>query len=165
MYYLDHFKKLCSIPHGSYHTEEITAYCIEFAKENGLAYRTDEAGNVVIIKEASEGYENEPTVMLQGHLDMVCEKEKDIDFDFLTQPLDLIEEDGWLKARGTTLGGDDGVAIAYCMAVLTDNTLKHPRLECVFTTQEEVGMDGAAALDTSDLKAAYLINLDTENEG
>ena len=162
MYY---FEELTKIPHGSGNMEAISDYCVAFAKAHGLSVRQDELMNVVIVKEASEGYEDAPTVILQGHLDMVCEKDADVDFDFEKDALRLAVKDDYVYAKGTTLGGDDGIAIAMSMAILADNTLKHPRIEAVFTTEEETGMDGAAFLDTSDLKGRYMINLDSEDEG
>lgn len=162
MYY---FEELTKIPHGSGNMEAISDYCVAFAKAHGLAVRQDELMNVVIVKEASKGYEDAPTVILQGHLDMVCEKDADVDFDFEKDALRLAVKDDYIYAKGTTLGGDDGIAIAMSLAILADDTLKHPRIEAVFTTEEETGMDGAAFLDTSDLKGRYMINLDSEDEG
>ena len=162
MYY---FEELTKIPHGSGNMEAISDYCVAFAKAHGLAVRQDELMNVVIIKEASKSYEDAPTVILQGHLDMVCEKDADVDFDFEKDALRLAVKDDYIYAKGTTLGGDDGIAIAMSLAILADDTLKHPRIEAVFTTEEETGMDGAAFLDTSDLKGRYMINLDSEDEG
>lgn len=162
---MTYFEKLCSIPHGSYNTKAISDYCVAFAKERGLAVSQDDTNNVIIVKEASEGYEDAPTVILQGHLDMVCEKNADVDFDFEKEGLRLKVDGDFVSADGTTLGGDDGIAIACALAILDDNTLKHPRIEAVFTTEEEVGMDGALALDMSGLKGRYLINIDSEEEG
>lgn len=160
-----YFEQLCGIPHGSYNTKAISDYCVGVAQTLGLKVRQDELNNVVIFKPASPGYENLPTLMIQGHLDMVCEKNAEVDFDFMTEGLNLYTEDGYVKAKGTTLGGDDGIAVAYGLAILEDNTLCHPALEVVFTTEEEVGMEGVAGLDVSDLQAAYLLNLDSEDEG
>lgn len=162
---MTYFEKLCSIPHGSYNTKAISDYCVAFAKERGLSVSQDDTNNVIIVKEASEGYEAAPTVILQGHLDMVCEKNADVDFDFATEGLRLRVDGDFVYADGTTLGGDDGIAVACALAILDDNTLKHPRIEAVFTTEEEVGMDGALALDMSGLKGKYLINIDSEEEG
>ena len=121
--------------------------------------------NIIIFKPASKGYEGHPTLMLQGHMDMVNEKNNDSQHDFDNDPLDLYIEDGYLSAHGTTLGADDGVAVAYMLAILDDATLKHPALECVFTVQEEVGLYGAAGLDMSAMQAEYMIGLDSETEG
>lgn len=162
---LYYFEEICRIPHGSGNTTEISDYCAAFARENGLFCHQDELGNIIIKKPATVGYEDAPAVILQGHLDMVAEKTPDSPHNFLTDPLQLFVEDGWIGAKDTTLGGDDGIAIAYCLAILEDQELAHPALECVFTVEEETGMDGAKGLDTSLLEAKYLINLDSENEG
>lgn len=163
--YLEWFQELSRIPHGSGNTKAISDFCARFAADRGLPCRQDEAGNIVIVKAASAGRESDPGIMLQGHLDMVAVTEPGLDFDFLTDPLDLTVEGNFLTARGTTLGGDDGIAVAMALAVLDDDHLSHPRLECVFTTDEEIGMLGAAALDMSDLFSPYLLNMDSEDEG
>jgi len=160
-----YFEEISAIPHGSGNMEGISAYCMEFAKANSLQASQDEAGNVVIVKEASKGYEDAATVMLQGHLDMVCEKTSDSSFDFEKDSLDLRVDGDYIYANGTTLGGDNGIAVAMILAVLADTSLEHPRLECVLTVDEEIGLLGAGALDTTDLQAKYLINLDSEEEG
>ncbi|MCI5754012.1 MAG: beta-Ala-His dipeptidase [Clostridiales bacterium] len=160
-----HFTKLCSIPHGSGNMGPASRMCMEFAAAHGLECRTDEAQNVIISKPATPGYEKAEPVMLQGHLDMVCEQEPGRGFDFLTDGLELCVDGDWLSARGTTLGGDDGIAVAMMLAVLEADDLPHPALECVFTTDEETGMGGARALDFSRLKSRRLINLDSEEEG
>ncbi len=159
------FEELCQLPHGSGNTEAATKWAMEFAAERNLACRRDELGNVVIWKKASPGYEDHPTVMLQGHLDMVCVNDTDVVHDFEKDPLELYVEDGFIKARGTTLGGDNGIAIAMGMAVLDDDTMPHPPLEVLMTVDEEVGMLGAVGLDGSDLKSKYLINIDSDVEG
>ncbi len=158
------FREICSIPHGSGNMEAISAYCEAFAKKHSLEYTKDELLNVVIKKPASAGYEAHPSVILQGHLDMVCEKAAGIDFDFKTEPLKLQLEGDWLSASGTTLGGDDGIAVAMILAIL-EADLPHPAIEAVFTTDEETGMYGAEALDCSQLSSKRLINIDSENEG
>ncbi len=160
-----YFEELCKIPHGSYNTKAISDYCVSVARSLGLEVRQDEANNVVIRKPASSGCKSNHTVMLQGHLDMVCVKDAGVDHDFEKDGLKLVVEDGFVRAQGTTLGGDDGIAVAMGLAILEDQTLVHPSLEVVFTTEEEVGMDGATVLDTSDLHADCLINLDSEEEG
>lgn len=160
-----YFEELCKIPHGSYHTKQISDYCVSVAERLGFQVRQDEWNNVVIRKPASSGCEQAPVLMLQGHLDMVCEKETGSSHDFETEGLELIIQDGYVKAKDTTLGGDDGIAIAMALAILEDTSLVHPPLEIVFTTEEEVGMEGALGLDTFDLKAVYLLNLDSEEEG
>ena len=159
------FEDLTRIPHGSGNVKQISDYCVDFAKNLGLQVRQDEFLNVVIIKEASKGYPSEKTVMLQGHIDMVCEKNQDNPIDMEKEPLNIGIDGDWIHANGTTLGGDDGVAVAYALAILEDHTLEHPRLEVVLTTDEETGMDGAMGLDVSDLKAEYMINVDSEREG
>ncbi len=160
-----YFEKISEIPRGSYHTKAVSDYCVSIAKELGLAVRQDDWNNVVIRKPASKGCEHSPVFMIQGHLDMVCEKEPDCTHDFDTEGLELLVDGDYITANGTTLGGDDGIAIAMALAILEDDTLVHPPLEVVFTTEEEVGMDGAIHLDTTDLHAQYLLNLDSEDEG
>lgn len=159
------FEELCRIPHGSGNMDAISDYCVEFARARNLSVRKDEHNNVVITKPASKGYEDRAAVILQGHLDMVCEKTGDSDHDFRKDGLDLYVEDGFVKARNTTLGGDDGIAVAMTLAVLEDDTIEHPALEGVFTVDEEVGMLGADAMDMSDLHGRYLFNMDSEEEG
>ncbi len=160
-----YFEEICNIPHGSYHTREISDYLVEFAKKNKLSWRQDASNNVIIRKPASPGYEKAPTVILQGHCDMVCEKIPGSDHDFEKDGLVLKIDGDDITADGTTLGGDDGIAVAYGLAIMEDRSLKHPPLELVITTDEEVGLLGAGALDTSDLKGRYLINMDSEEEG
>ncbi len=162
---LGYFEEICAIPHGSGNMEAISNYVADFAKNHGLQYHQDQSYNVIIWKPASPGYEGRPVVMLQGHMDMVEAKEDWSDHDFASQGLELFTEGDELGARGTTLGGDDGIAVAYMLAVLADDTLPHPALECVFTVDEETGLLGAAALDLSQCRAEYLLNLDSEEEG
>ncbi|MBQ5566863.1 MAG: aminoacyl-histidine dipeptidase [Oscillospiraceae bacterium] len=158
------FEQLCAIPHGSYHTKAISDYLAAFARERGLKYRQDEANNVIIWKGATPGYENAPTVMIQGHMDMVCEKDPDCAKDMEKESLDLFVDGDEVGARGTTLGGDDGIAVAMGLAILDADDIAHGPLECLFTVDEEVGMIGARALDASDLKAKYMLNIDSEEE-
>lgn len=162
-----YFDEICHIPHGSGNTGQISDYCLRFAKEHGLACRQEPCGNVVIWKDASPGCEDADPVMLQGHLDMVAVETEDCGIDLETEGLrPAVSEDGeWVYAKGTSLGGDDGIAIAYAMAILADDTLKHPPLEAVFTVSEEIGLMGATALDASDLKSRILLNIDSETEG
>lgn len=160
-----YFKEICRIPHGSFHTGAISDYCMEFARERGLRARQDKAGNVVIWKNASPGYENGAVVILQGHLDMVCVKEDGCPLDLEKDGLRLVTDGDWLFAEGTSLGGDDGIAVAYALAILEDDAIPHPALEVVLTVDEEVGMLGAAALDASDLRGRILLNMDSEEEG
>lgn len=158
------FEDLCGIPHGSYNEKKISDYCVAFARERGLEVYQDQAWNVVIIKEASAGYENVEPLIIQGHLDMVCEKKPDCSIDFEKDGLSLAVDGDYVYAEGTTLGGDDGIAIAYALALLDDDSIPHPRLEAIFTTSEEVGMEGASALDVSMLKSHTVLNLDSEEE-
>ncbi len=160
-----YFEEICKIPHGSGNTKEISDYLVNFAKEQGLSYYQDEANNVIIYKPGRNGGENAPVVILQGHMDMVCEKEPETEHDFTKDPLECYVEDGRIRARGTTLGGDDGIALAYCLALLESDQLVHPPLEAVFTTDEEIGLLGADFLDCSLLKGKTMINLDMEEEG
>lgn len=160
-----YFSQISKIPRGSGNEKEISDFLVAFAKEKGLEYTQDESNNVIIIKEASKGYENEPAILLQGHMDMVCEKKNESIHDFLKDEIKLIVDGDFVHADGTTLGADNGIAVAYIMAILSDDTISHPRLEAVITTDEEVGMHGAHALDCSNLKAKYMINLDSEEEG
>ena len=158
------FEELCAIPHGSRNCQAVSDWCVSFAKERGLEHYQDEAGNVIIVQGASPGYEAAEPVILQGHLDMVCEKEPGCPKDMAKEGLELYVEDGYVRARGTTLGGDDGIAVAMALAILDDRTLPHPRLEVVLTTEEEIGMLGAQVLDTSPLRGRRLLNLDSEEE-
>ena len=159
------FEEICQIPHGSGNTEQISNYLAEFAQKRNLEYYQDVLGNVIIIKEATPGYEEHEPVMLQGHMDMVAVKEPDCAIDMQKDGLKLAVEGDWLSAEGTSLGGDDGIALAYGLALLDGTEYHHPRIELVFTVDEEVGMDGARALSVSPLKAKRLINLDSEEEG
>jgi len=160
-----YFEDLCGIPHGSGNEKAVSDYCVAFARERGLQVWQDEAWNVVIARPASAGYENREPIILQGHLDMVCEKTPDCDIDFEKDGLRLAVDGDYVYAKGTTLGGDDGIAIAYALAILDDDRIAHPKLEAVFTTSEETGMDGAAALDVSMLEGHTVLNLDSEEEG
>lgn len=160
-----YFEEICSIPHPSYREERISNYLMTFAKEHGLEYYQDELHNVIIIKEATSGYETAEPLILQGHMDMVCEKEADCGIDFEQDGLDIYVDGDFVTARGTTLGGDDGIAIAYALALLESEELAHPRLEFVCTVCEEVGMEGATGIDVSMLKGKRLLNLDSEEEG
>lgn len=155
-----YFEEMASIPHGSYFEKQYSDYLVDFARKQGLKYKQYDMGNVIIYKEASPGYEDHPAVVLQAHMDMVCEKTPESTHDFEKDPLELYIEDGWLGARGTTLGADDGTGVCYMLAILADHTLSHPALECVFTVLEEIGLDGALALEPGDLKGRRYINLD-----
>jgi dipeptidase D len=154
------FEELCAIPHGSGNPGAVCRYCEAFAAARGLSYHRDGADNVIIIKPASPGYEDAEPLILQGHLDMVCVKDPACGIDMEKDGLDLAVDGDWIFAKGTTLGGDDGIAVAMALAALDAKDLRHPRLEAVFTTDEEVGMLGAAALDVSPLRGRRLLNLD-----
>ena len=158
------FEEISRIPRGTYHTKEISDYCVTFAKERNLEVIQDELNNVIIKKPGTEGYENSDPVIIQGHLDMVCEKTADSDHDFLKDPLQIYVEDGFVKAKDTTLGADDGIAIAMALAILDSDSIAHPPVEAVFTVDEEVGMDGAEGIDLSPLKGTMLLNLDSEDD-
>lgn len=159
------FEEICRIPHGTFDTKRISDYCVSFAKERGLEVIQDEVNNVIIKKPGTAGYEDCEPVILQGHIDMVCEKTADSAHDFKTDGLELYIEDGYLKAKDTTLGGDDGIAVAMAMAVLDSDDIPHPPIEALFTVDEEVGMGGADAVDLSLLRGRKLINMDSETEG
>lgn len=159
-----YFEEISAIPRGSGNCQAISDYLVDFAKKHGLSYSQDEALNVIIKKPASVGYESCPAIILQGHMDMVCEKTEQSKHNFLEDGLELITEDDVLSAKGTTLGGDDGIAMAYALAILADDTILHPALEVIITTDEEIGLLGATALDASSLKGSYMINLDSEEE-
>ena len=159
------FEEMSAIPHGSFNTKAVSDWCVAFARERGLEHYQDEANNVILIKEASEGYESAEPVIIQGHLDMVCEKAADCAKDMAKEGLDLAVDGDWVYAKGTTLGGDDGIAVAMALAALDDDSLPHPRLEVILTTEEEVGMEGAAALDATPIRGRKLINIDSEEEG
>ena len=160
-----YFEDICSIPHGSGNTQQISDYCVNFAKEHGLKCRQEACGNVIIWKDATSGYGQAPTVILQGHMDMVAVKDADCTLDLEKDGL-LLEIDGdWVQAKGTSLGADDGIAVAYALAILAADDIPHPALEAVFTVGEEVGLTGATALDASDLTGKILMNMDSENDG
>ncbi len=159
------FEEICAIPHGSRNTKAISDYLVSFAKEHELEYYQDDANNIVMIQKASEGYENADPLIIQGHMDMVCEKENNVDIDFEKDGLDLYVDGDFLKARGTTLGGDDGIAVAYALAILDSPEISHPRLEVVITVDEEIGMLGAEVIDLSMLKGKKMLNIDSDVEG
>ena len=159
------FEKLCSIPHGSRNTKAISDYLVSFAAEHGIRCIQDKLNNILLFGEGTCGMENHPPVVLQGHMDMVCEKDPDCKLDMAVDGLDLAHDDTCVFARGTTLGGDDGIAVAFAMALLTDKSIPHPPLEIIITVDEEIGMLGAAAMDLSEVKGRTMINLDSEDEG
>ena len=162
--YCKYFNEICQIPHGSFDEGRISNYLVKFGEDRGLKTIRDDELNVIIYKDASKGYENSAPLLLQAHMDMVCEKNKDSNHDFSKDPLDLYVDGDWLKAKGTTLGADDGMGVAYILAILDDDTLPHPALECCFTTKEEVGLLGALKLDTSLFKARRMVSLDGGGE-
>ena len=159
------FEEICNIPHGSENEKKLSDYIVHFAQEKGLFCRQDGANNVLVKKAGTKGYETAPPVILQSHIDMVCEKNGNVDHDFETQGIKLMVEEGKIKAKGTTLGADNGIGAAYMLALLAADNISHPPLEAVFTTDEERGMHGAKAFDAGDLEGKTLINLDTEEEG
>ena len=160
-----YFQEISNIPHGSKNTKPIADYLEDFAKERNLEYIRDEIDNIIIIKEATIGYENVSPIILQGHTDMVCEKSPDSNHNFETDGLELQIDGDYLYARGTTLGGDDGIAVAYALAILAADDISHPRLEVILTSDEEIGLIGATGIDVSMLKGRRLLNLDSEEEG
>lgn len=160
-----YFEEISKIPHGSHNTKEISNYLVQFAKDRNLNYVQDKADNVIIYKSAAAGYENAPVTILQGHSDMVCVKTADSDHDFTKDPLELVVDGDTIYAKNTSLGGDDGIALAYALAILDSDDISHPALEVVITADEETGMIGADALDYSLLKGTYMLNLDSEDEG
>ena len=161
---LSFFKEITRIPRESGHEEQIIAYLQDFAAKNGLECKTDEAGNVLITKEAAQGYENVPAIVLQSHSDMVCEKNEGVDHDFAKDPIKYVIKDGWMIAPDTTLGADCGIGVAAQMAVLVSD-MPCGKIECLFTTSEETGLDGAMALQPGFFTGKALLNLDSEDEG
>ena len=160
-----YFEEICAIPHGSRNTKAISDYLVSFAKAHGLRYREDESNNVVIFAPGTCGLEDHESVILQGHMDMVCEKDAGCPLDMAVDGLDVTHDGCCIFAKGTTLGGDDGIAVAYALAILDDNTIAHPPLEVIITVDEEIGMLGAAAMDLADVKGRTMLNLDSEDEG
>lgn len=160
-----YFEEICAIPHGSRNTKAISDYLVSFAKAHGLRYRQDESNNVVIFAPGTCGLEDHESVILQGHMDMVCEKDAGCPLDMAVDGLDVTHDGCCIFAKGTTLGGDDGIAVAYALAILDDNTIAHPPLEVIITVDEEIGMLGAAVMDLADVKGRTMLNLDSEDEG
>ena len=160
-----YFEEICAIPHGSFNTKAISDYLVAFAKEHDLRYIQDELNNVILFGDAAPGYEDHEPVIIQGHMDMVCEKDADCPIDMATEGLDVQHDGEYVFAKGTTLGGDDGIAIAYALALLADKTIPHPALEVVITVDEETGMEGATGIDLSMLRGRKLLNIDSEDEG
>ncbi len=160
-----YFEEICGIPHGSGNTKPISDYLVAFAKEHGLRYMQDSLNNVILFGEGTCGMEDHDPVIIQGHMDMVCEKDENCPIDMDTQGLDVTHDGKFVFARGTTLGGDDGIAVAYALSLLADKTIAHPPLEVVITVDEETGMFGAAGIDLSMLRGCKLLNIDSEEEG
>lgn len=160
-----HFYELTQIPRPTGQMKGVTKFVLDFAASLGLEAEQDAVGNVLVRKPASKGYEGAPTIILQSHLDMVPQKNSGVNHDFTKDPIDTFEQDGWVKARSTTLGADNGIGCAMMMSVLEDNSLKHPAIEALFTVDEEVGMDGAFGLQKGLLKGTLMLNLDTEEDG
>ncbi|MDD7100914.1 MAG: aminoacyl-histidine dipeptidase [Bacteroidaceae bacterium] len=161
----DCFAEINKIPRPSHKEQKMGAFLIDFGKKHGLETLQDSTGNVLIRKPATKGMENLKTTVLQSHMDMVCEKEAGLNFDFEKDAIQTYIDGDWLKAKGTTLGADDGIGVAMQMAILADNTIQHGPLECLFTVCEEEGLNGAMGLEAGFMKADYLINLDSEDEG
>ena len=162
---LEFFKAMNQIPRGSGNEKAVSDWLVEFAKARNLEVEQDEANNVLIRKAATPGFENRPSIILQGHMDMVCEKSDASTHDFLTDPIEHIEEGEWLHSNETTLGADNGIGIAAALAVLASNNVEHGPIECLFTVDEETGLTGAAALGPNALKGSVLLNLDSEDDG
>lgn len=161
----EQFAKINQIPRPSKHEEQIISYLQQFAKERNLSCEVDKTGNVIIRKPASKGLENLAVTVLQSHMDMVCDKLVDVDFDFHKDPIQTYVEGEWLHAKGTTLGADDGIGCAIELAILDSNDIEHGPLECLFTRDEETGLTGAFGLEAGFMSGEYLINLDSEDEG
>ncbi len=161
----EQFAKINQIPRPSKHEEKIRTYLKDFAKEHNLPFKEDETGNILICKPATSGMEDVPTVILQSHMDMVCDKLVDVDFNFDTDPIQTYVDGEWLTAKGTTLGADDGIGCAMELALLDANDVKHGPIECLFTVDEETGLTGAFGLQKGFMTGKYLINLDSEDEG
>ena len=159
-----YFEEISKIPHGSRNEKEIANYIVNFAREHGLEYKIDEENNVFVVKNATQGRENESAVMLQAHTDMVCEKNVATKHNFETDPIKLIQEGNILRADGTTLGADDGFGVSIMLAILEDENLSHPKIECLFTSSEEIGLVGASKFDYSSVSATQMINLDSAEE-
>ena len=160
-----YFEEISRIPRGSGNTKAISDYLVAFAAEHGLRYVQEPCGNVIMYADATPGYENEPGIVIQGHMDMVAVKDSDCEKDMATEGLDLFTDGTLVGARGTSLGGDDGIALAYAMAVLSDPQIPHPQLDFIATIDEETGMDGAHAIDPAHIRGRRLLNLDSEEEG
>jgi len=160
-----YFEEISKIPHCSKNEKELSDYIVVFAKERGIKYIQDDALNVILLKEATKGYEDAEPIILQGHMDMVCEKTSDSNHDFEKEPLELIVDGDYITAKDTTLGGDNGIAVAMILALFDEDNISHPKIEAILTTDEETGLFGAESIDVSMLEGKRLINLDSEEEG
>lgn len=160
-----YFEDICEIPHGSGNIEKISDYLVKFAKDHSLKYIQDHVKNVIIFKEASSGYEDQETIILQSHMDMVTVQKSSSNIDLEQVGINICLDGDRIYAKDTSLGGDNGIGMSYALGILSSDDLEHPRLECIFTVDEEVGMDGAAAIDLSMLQGRKLINIDSEEEG
>ncbi len=160
-----YFYELTQVPRPSKKEGKVIAYLLDFARKHNIDVKKDEAGNILMTKPATKGKENLPTVILQGHMDMVCEKNRDTVFDFENDPIQTYIDGDWLKTRGTTLGADNGIGVAAALTILVSDNIEHGKLECLFTVDEETGLTGANALSKDFLTGDILINLDTEEEG
>lgn len=160
-----YFEEISKIPHGSSNCKKIADYLVEFAKAHGLPYYRDDAENVIIRKSATQGYEGRPTVIIQGHTDMVAEKLPELSKNMEDEGLEIYRDGDFLRAKGTTLGGDDGIAVAYALALLESDDIPHPAIEALFTSDEEIGLLGATALDASQISGKIMINVDSDDEG
>ncbi len=161
----NYFEEICQIPHGSGNTKAISDYLVAFAKKHNLRYQQDSLNNVILFGDGTCGLENHAPVIIQGHMDMVCEKDADCPINMDTDGLDITHDGTYVFAKGTTLGGDDGIAVAYALAILADKSIPHPPLEVIITVDEETGMYGAADIDLSDIKGRTMLNIDSEEEG
>ena len=159
------FDEVTKVPRPSCHEEQIRDFLVKFANDNNISVKTDKVGNVVMHKAATPGHENAPTVILQSHMDMVAEKNNNVNHDFMKDPIDTYVDGDWVKARGTTLGADNGIGIAAAMAVMLDKTLVHGPVEALFTVNEEIGLEGAQNLGKDMITGSMLINLDSEDDG
>lgn len=159
------FDEITKVPRPSCHEEQIREYLLGFAKKHGIAVKTDEVGNVVMSKGATKGHENAPTVILQAHMDMVAEKNGDVDHDFMKDPIQTYIDGDWVKAKGTTLGADNGIGMAAALAVMADDSLVHGPVEALFTVNEEIGLEGAQKLGKGMINGKILVNLDSEDDG
>lgn len=159
------FDEITKVPRPSCHEEKIREYLLEFAKKHGIESKTDKVGNVVLKKSATKGFENAPVVVLQAHMDMVAEKNGDVEHDFLKDPIQTYIDGDWVKAKGTTLGADNGIGVAAALAVMADNSLQHGPVEALFTINEEIGLEGAQNLGEGMIEGSILVNLDSEDDG